>query len=268
MTRNLSKDTLQRLASHYNAKPAIYYSDRTVTSVKLVDVAVQEDLLIIWCQPVPARGLNAAGQSWKISAHKDIISASETYVATSHLGWRIFLDPEVIAKVLGIAAKLPDGKTYADDSVTAPAPTNSRFIAIRTPSACAAELFRYLHEQQLNESSKPGSEVVDQPAIPEKKTKKEYQVCVADNYHYMEERYAVGSYDSLQEALEKCREIAIRSLEHFYETGITPEKLSAQWAMFGEDPFIVGGNGPAPFSARKFITTELCQQIIDSRKIQ
>jgi hypothetical protein len=50
-----------------------------------------------------------------------------------------------------------------------------------------------------------------------------------------------------------------------YEEGITPEKLSAQWAMFGEDPYIFTGKGSVPFSARKFVTTELCQLIIDSK---
>ena len=93
-----------------------------------------------------------------------------------------------------------------------------------------------------------------------------YKVYVDDNYHYMDEgeRYAVGSYNSLKEALEKCKEITVKSLEDFLEKGITPEDLSAQWAMFGEDPFIRGGDGTVPFSARKFITAELCKAIIES----
>ena len=95
-----------------------------------------------------------------------------------------------------------------------------------------------------------------------------YKIYVDDNYHYMDEseRYAAGSYSSLEEAVERCKEITIKSLEHFYENGITPENLSAQWAMFGEDPYVVGGDGPVPFSARKFITTELCRLIIESLK--
>ena len=57
----------------------------------------------------------------------------------------------------------------------------------------------------------------------------------------------------------------VRSNENdLYERGITPEKLSAQWAIFGEDPFIFGGSGSVPFSARKFVTTELCEAVIDS----
>jgi len=66
----------------------------------------------------------------------------------------------------------------------------------------------------------------------------QFKIFVDDNYHYMDksERYSVGSYDSLEEAVNKCKEITIKSLKDLYEKGITPETLSAQWAMFGEDP--------------------------------
>jgi hypothetical protein len=95
-----------------------------------------------------------------------------------------------------------------------------------------------------------------------------YKIYVDDNYHYMDEsaRYVADSYSSLEEAVERCKELTIKSLEDLYEDGITPENLSAQWAMFGEDPFVFGGDGSVPFSARKFITTELCRAIIESLK--
>ena len=104
--------------------------------------------------------------------------------------------------------------------------------------------------------------------MSENKITEKYRVYVDDNYHYMDEgeRYAVGSYSLLEEAIERCKEITIKSLEDLIEKGITPEKLHAQWSMFGEDPFIVGGDGKVPFSARKFITTELCEIIIKSQK--
>ena len=94
-----------------------------------------------------------------------------------------------------------------------------------------------------------------------------YKVFVDDNYHCMDEseRYAAGSFDSLEGALAKCQEITIKSLAELFEKGITPEKLRAQWLMFGEDPYIVGGKSSVPFSARKFVTTELCQSIIESQ---
>ena len=97
-----------------------------------------------------------------------------------------------------------------------------------------------------------------------------YKVYVDDNYHYgcESERYTVGSYHSLEKAIEKCKEITLRSLEDLYEEGITPDKLSAQWSMFGADPFIIGGDGSVHFSAREFITPELCQTIIEAHQTE
>ena len=93
-----------------------------------------------------------------------------------------------------------------------------------------------------------------------------YTVYVDDNYHYMDEgeRYSAGSYNSLEEAIEKCEELTIKSLKDYYEQGITPDELRAQWLLFGEDPFIRGADGPVPFSARKFINTQLCEAVIES----
>jgi len=95
---------------------------------------------------------------------------------------------------------------------------------------------------------------------------KKYQVFIDDNFHYADEdeRIAAGSFASLGEAIERCKEITIRSLKDLYEKGMTPEGLHTQWIMFGDDPFIVGGDGPVPFSAREFISTELCKTTIAS----
>ncbi len=68
---------------------------------------------------------------------------------------------------------------------------------------------------------------------------KSYEVKIDDyHHHYMDEseRITDRSYSTLEEAIERCKEITIRSLQDMYEEDITPEKLSAQWAMFGEDP--------------------------------
>ena len=102
--------------------------------------------------------------------------------------------------------------------------------------------------------------------MSDKKLNDQYRVLVDDNYHYMDEskRHTAGSYDSLEEAVNRCKEITIQSLKDLYEEGIAPEKLKAQWAMFGEDPYVFGGAGAVPFSARKFVSTELCKEIIDS----
>jgi hypothetical protein len=94
---------------------------------------------------------------------------------------------------------------------------------------------------------------------------KKYTVRVDDNYHYMDEseRYDDSSYATLEEAIKRCEELTIESIKGCYEKGIDASKLMAQWAMFGEDPFIVGGKEKKPpFSAREFISEKLCAKII------
>ena len=100
---------------------------------------------------------------------------------------------------------------------------------------------------------------------------KKYTVKIDDNYHsmYEEDSLTDKSYDNLKEAVKRCEEITVRSLEDVYEEGITSEKLSAQWSMFGEDPFIVreeGEKDEVPFSARSFITDKICKDIIKNKK--
>ena len=93
---------------------------------------------------------------------------------------------------------------------------------------------------------------------------KKYLVKVGDNYHYGDEseRYDGGSYVTLEEAIEKCKAITIESLKGCYEQGMDADKLKAQWLMFGDDPFIMGDIGKPPFSAREFVSEELCRNVI------
>ncbi len=93
---------------------------------------------------------------------------------------------------------------------------------------------------------------------------KEYSVKVDDNYHSMDEseRYDDASYPTLGQAIERCKAITMASLKACYEKGIDANKLHAQWLMFGDDPFIVGAEGKPPFSAREFVTEELCRGVI------
>jgi len=97
--------------------------------------------------------------------------------------------------------------------------------------------------------------------------RKEYIVNIDDNYHYMDEseRLTDRSYFALGDAIKRCEDITIESLESMYKEGITSEKLLVQWSMFGEDPFVVGAEGKIPFSARKFITTAICKKIIKDK---
>lgn len=96
-----------------------------------------------------------------------------------------------------------------------------------------------------------------------------YAVKVDDNYNYMDEsaQYIAGHFDTVEEAVEKCKKVTIESLEDLYEDGIDPEKLSAQWSMFGDDPFVYPGTSEGVvFSAREFVTKELCEGVIERLK--
>ena len=99
---------------------------------------------------------------------------------------------------------------------------------------------------------------------------RKYQVLIDDNYHTVDDSGPIkaGSFRSLEDAIVKCVRITIRSLDEFYEAGIGPQKLSAQWALFGDDPYVVGDGGAVPYSARNFITEGLCQAIIDSKQAE
>lgn len=96
-----------------------------------------------------------------------------------------------------------------------------------------------------------------------------YIVKVDDNYNSgsMEGIYEAGSFDTLDEALNLCKEITIKSLESFYKPGITASELGAQWLMSGDDPFIYTGMGDVPFSAREFVTDDLCKEIVERMQV-
>jgi hypothetical protein len=84
-----------------------------------------------------------------------------------------------------------------------------------------------------------------------------YKVMVDDNFHYMDvdERREHGSYWTLDEAISACAALVDRSLAESYRPGMTVAELLAQYAAFGDDPFIVAPPGTAkgvPFSARDY----------------
>jgi hypothetical protein len=94
-----------------------------------------------------------------------------------------------------------------------------------------------------------------------------YNIKIDDNYHYMDEseRRDGGIYDTPEKAMEECERITTQSLNELYEEGMDPIKLSSRWSLFGDDPFISGDDGSVPFSARTFVTEELCKQVIQNR---
>ncbi|MFA7157521.1 MAG: hypothetical protein WC123_07555 [Bacilli bacterium] len=94
-----------------------------------------------------------------------------------------------------------------------------------------------------------------------------YIVKIDDNYHYMDESERIndGGYKTLEEAIDRCKMIVLNNLKELYKKGMDAGDLGAQWAMFGEDPFIVGGDESVPFSSYEFVNKTLCQEIIDDK---
>ncbi len=89
-------------------------------------------------------------------------------------------------------------------------------------------------------------------------------VFVDDNFHYMDEshRYQLGEFDTLEEAIEACKKIVDEYLHESYEPGMKSGELFALYALYGEDPFIIGAAENVPFSARDYANkraVEICQ---------
>ena len=81
-----------------------------------------------------------------------------------------------------------------------------------------------------------------------------YRVMVDSNFHYMDEseRYPAGEYDRLEDAIATAKRIVDASLTEFASLGRTSDELYAHYCLYGDDPFIVGGDGGVPFSAREY----------------
>jgi hypothetical protein len=69
-----------------------------------------------------------------------------------------------------------------------------------------------------------------------------YRVLVDDNFHYMDEseRYELGSYATLEAALEAAKALVDSFLTSEFQPGMTTEQLYKQYLTFGDDAFIIG----------------------------
>jgi hypothetical protein len=90
-----------------------------------------------------------------------------------------------------------------------------------------------------------------------------YRVFVDDNFHYQDEseRYPLGEFDTLEEAVRACKKIVDDFLVSTYQPGMTVAELLTQYAFHGEDPWVMTGDGTVPFSARDYASQrvrELC----------
>ena len=92
-----------------------------------------------------------------------------------------------------------------------------------------------------------------------------YKVMVDDNFHHQDpdERWELGTYATLEEALAVCRGRVDQSLKEQYQPGMSAEDLYNRYTSFGDDPFIVVTDGTAKgaeFSAWRY-AKERCDAI-------
>jgi hypothetical protein len=85
----------------------------------------------------------------------------------------------------------------------------------------------------------------------------QYKVMVDDNFHYMDEdeRYELGTFATAEEAIAACRKLVDEWLSSNHKPGMTADELFAQFASFGEEPFIIAVSpaGKVDFSARDYV---------------
>jgi len=179
------------------------------------------------------------------------------------------------ADPIALVVKLADVMDNMDLS-RIPNPTNRDYERLKEYEGVIKVLLAARAAAQQEIADKESASVETQAAVeqvtgendskPEEVYKGKYKVFIDDNYHHGSEsdRMSGGTYRSLKKAIKKCHKFTIDSLKHLCEEGITAEKLHTQWIMFGDDPFIVGGD-KVHFSAREFVTDELCQSIIDGK---
>jgi hypothetical protein len=69
-----------------------------------------------------------------------------------------------------------------------------------------------------------------------------YKVMVDDNFHYMDqdERYELGTFSTIEEAVAACKQLVDEDLRALAEgKNCTPEELYDYYVSFGSDPFVV-----------------------------
>ncbi len=70
---------------------------------------------------------------------------------------------------------------------------------------------------------------------------KKFYLRVYDNYHYMDESeaYNTGEFETYGDAVIAAKAIVDEFFEHNLKSGISPDQLGVQYALFGDDPIIL-----------------------------
>lgn len=94
-----------------------------------------------------------------------------------------------------------------------------------------------------------------------------FEVFVDDNFHYQDkdERYQLGTFNTLQEAIAQCQALVDEFLNEAFTDNSNPitsaEDLYRRYTTFGPDPFIVGNTSELGFRAWDYARVR-CEEIV------
>jgi hypothetical protein len=118
-----------------------------------------------------------------------------------------------------------------------------------------------------NESTLANTGINDSPATDSQQSTESsqtepYLVLVDDNFHYMDpdERWTLGRYATLAEAITACKQLVEECLGEYFQPGMSADELYSQYTSFGDDPFILGSSQRVPFSAWDY-TKKRCAEM-------
>jgi hypothetical protein len=92
-------------------------------------------------------------------------------------------------------------------------------------------------------------------------SKMTFKVLIDDNFHYMDTdaRTSYGEFETQEAAIDACKQIVNECLLSAYKPGMSATVLYSNYTMFGDDPYIIGGEGVV-FSAWNY-AKERCAEI-------
>lgn len=96
-----------------------------------------------------------------------------------------------------------------------------------------------------------------------------FKVYVAENSHFGNsgEGYLKGDYADCSTAVEVCKQVVDDFLLKAYDQGKTEEQLLHDYTLYGDDPYVVAGNGVerCDFSSWDYARARI-KEIVDRAK--
>lgn len=136
---------IKKLSSILSVDQEGLYLEKTlVCRVRVKEFNVSASILNLVLEPINTAGLNEEGEPFKVSAREDVLNLSPKKVSARYVGWRLYLDPNIIKRAKNIVSKLPEGQLVSGDYSSVPAPPGSKFVSLNRAGSVALEFNRFL----------------------------------------------------------------------------------------------------------------------------